>query len=232
MPSTAATRSPKRCRNSTTAPSPSGATVTSSRASAPRAVSPSTSRLVSMYARAAATGSAGSPLASGRADAVNVAGVPRAFHRARAPAAEARSRCRDVGAARPTRLSLTLASVLSPGTVTGTADAASRCGRRGPAAGTCGEDERAGDECRRGARERTGWCAHECLPCQRLCRSLIGTSIDVSANTGRTFKNALISMRVRMIRGSGRGRDCLDSCRDGYLNEEERCRPTSGSVVA
>ncbi len=152
---------------------------------------------------------------------------PRPGAGGRGPLALLRCRC---GATHTVVLDLGVGAVAGDGHRDGRCRP--RCGRGGPAAGTCGEDERAGDECRRGARERTGWCAHECLPCQRLCRSLIGTSIDVSANTGRTFKNAPISMRVRMIRGSGRGRDCLDSCRDGYLNEEERCRPTSGSVVA
>ena len=43
MPSTAAGRLPKRCRNSTLAPGPIGATVNCSSAAAPSAVSPSTS---------------------------------------------------------------------------------------------------------------------------------------------------------------------------------------------
>ena len=81
MPSYPASRSPKRCRKTTTAPVPSGRAATCSRASAPRAVRPSWSRCSATYSSAAATGSRPSPEARGASPASIVAGVPSRLNR-------------------------------------------------------------------------------------------------------------------------------------------------------
>ena len=115
MPSTAAGRPPKRWRNRTAAPSPIGATVSSSRASAPLSVRPEQVAVAVTNARAPTTGSAGRPAASGLPAAPSSAAVPSAFQRALIPARGRAIALARVGWTRPVRASLVLGDAWSPG---------------------------------------------------------------------------------------------------------------------
>jgi hypothetical protein len=83
---------------------------------------------------------------------------PRPGPDGRGPVALLRRRC---GATHTVVLDLGVGAVARDGHRGGLRR--SRRGRGGPGAGSCGENEGAGHQGRGGARERTGWCAHECL---------------------------------------------------------------------